>query len=73
MKLDKKPNKNVFIYYIGYVVIKDSKYIKIYSVDLMYLIFNKVHGYSEEIYGNKYLMVVPTTINKEKIKKYEEL
>ena len=30
-------------------------------------------GYSEEINGNKYLTLVPTNENKEKIKKYEEL
>ena len=39
----------------------------------MYLIFNKVNGYFEEINGNKYLTLVPTNESKEKIKKYEEL
>ena len=39
----------------------------------LYLIFNKVNGYFEEINGNKYLTLVPTNENKEKIKKYEEL
>ena len=40
----------------------------------MYLIFNEVNRYFEEINGNKYLIaLVPTNKSKEKIKKYEEL
>ena len=54
-------------------MIKDSKYIKINSVNPLYLIFSKVNGYFEEINGNKYLTLVPINENKEKIKKYEEL
>ena len=55
------------------MTIKDSKYVKINSVNPLYLIFSKVNGYFEEINGNKYLTLVPTNENKEKIKKYEEL
>ena len=44
-----------------------------YSVNPFYLVFGNVNGYFEEIHGNKYLMLVPTRENKEKIKKYEEL
>ena len=58
-----------FIYYIGYVTIKDSKYVKINSVNPLYLIFNKVNGYFQEINGNKYLTLVPVYENKERIKK----
>ena len=29
IKLDKKSYKNILIYYIGYMTIKDSKYVKI--------------------------------------------
>ena len=61
------------MYCIGYVTIKDSKYIKINSVNPLYLIFNEVNGYFEEINGNKHLTLVPTNESKEKIKKYEEL
>ena len=32
-----------------------------------------MNGYFEEINGNKYLTLVPTNENKEKIQKYEEL
>ena len=55
------------------MTIKDSKYIKINSVYPLYLIFNIVNGYFEEINGNRYLMLVPTNESEEKIKNYEEL
>ena len=54
-------------------MIKDSKYIKTDSVNPLYLIFNKVNGYFEEINGNKYLTLVPTNKSKEIIKEYEEM
>ena len=41
---DEKSYKNIFIYYIGYVTIKDLKYVKINSVNPLYLIFSKVNG-----------------------------
>ena len=69
IKLDEKSYKNILIHYNGYVAIKDSKYVKIYSVNPLYLIFNEVNGYFEEINGNKYLItLVPTNKSKEKIK-----
>ena len=49
IKIDEKSYKIIVIYYIGYVTIKDLKYLKIYSVNLLYLIFSKVNGYFEEI------------------------
>ena len=45
IKTDEKSFKNILIYYIGYVMIKDSKYIKINSANPLYLIINKVNGY----------------------------
>ena len=42
------------------LTIKDSKYVKIYSVNPLYLIFGKVNGYFEETNGNKCLTLVPT-------------
>ena len=41
---DEKSYKNIFIYYIGYVTIKDLKYVKINSVNPLQLIFSKVNG-----------------------------
>ena len=60
IKIDEKSYKNILIYYIGYVTIKDSKYIKIYSVNPLHLIFRNVNGYFEEINKSKYLTLVPT-------------
>ena len=53
-------------------MIKDLKYLKINSVNLLYLIFSKVNGYFEEINKSKYLTLVHTNESKGKIKKYEE-
>ena len=55
------------------MTIKDSRYVKINSVNPSYLIINKVNGYFEEIIKSKYLTVVPTNESKEKILKNEEL
>ena len=49
------------------------KYVKINSVNPLYLILNKVDGYFQEIDENKYLTLVPTNEGKDKILKYEEL
>ena len=65
--------KNTLTYYIGYVTIKDLKYVKINSVNRSYLIFKDMNGYFEEINRHKYLMPIPTNEIKEKIKKYDEL
>ena len=58
IKIDEKSYKNILIYYIRYVTIKDSKYVKVYSVHPLYLIFKKVNQYFEQINGNKYLTLV---------------
>ena len=64
IKIYEKPYKDIVIYHIGYVMIKDSKCVKINSVNPLYLIFRKVNEYLEEINGNKYLMLVPTNDSK---------
>ena len=51
------------------MTIKNSKYVKINSVDPLYLIIDKVNECFEDINENKYLMLVPTNESKEKIKK----
>ena len=55
------------------MTIRDSKYLKITSVNPLYLIIKKVNGYFEEISKNKYLTLVPTNEIKEIIKNHEEL
>ena len=49
--------------------IKNLKYVKINSVNLLYLIITKVNAYFEEININKYLTLVPANESKEIIKK----
>ena len=73
IKIDEKSYKNILIYYIIYVTSKDWKYVKINSVNPLYLFFSKMNGHFEEINKNKYLPLVPTNESKEIIKKYEEL
>ena len=73
LKIDKKLYKNIDIYYIGYITIKDSDYVKIKSVNPLYLIISKVDGYFEEKNENKCLIPDSTNKNKEVSKKYAEL
>ena len=63
----------ILVYCIGHVTIKDLKYVKIKSLNPLYLIFSKVNGFFEEIDKIKYLTLVPINESKEIIKKYEEL
>ena len=58
IKKDKESYKNILIYYIGYVMVKDLRYLKNHSVNPMYLIVEKVNGYIEKSNGNKYLLLV---------------
>ena len=69
IKIDEKSYKNILIYYNGYVTSKDLKYVKINSVNPLYLIFSKGNGYFEEINGNKYLTQVPPANERKKNKK----
>ena len=55
------------------MTIKDSKYMKIYSENLLYLIFRNINGYFEKINESRYLTLVPTNESKEKIKQDKEL
>ena len=55
------------------MTIKDSKYVKINTVNPLYLIINTVNGYFEEIDINKSLTLVSSNESKEVIKKYEEM
>ena len=48
LKIDKKLYKNIDIYYIGYITMKDSDYVKIKSVNPLYLIISEVDGHFEE-------------------------
>ena len=50
------------------MTIKSAKHIKINSVNALYLIFDKVNWYFEEINENKYLAKISTNGSKEEIK-----
>ena len=60
LKIDKNSYKNIDIYHIGYITIKDIDYVNIYSVNPLYFIIDKTDGYIEENDGNKYLTLVST-------------
>ena len=68
IKADEKSYTNVLIYFIEYVTLKDSKYVKIYGVNPLLLIFRHGNGYFKETNGNKYLTLVPFNESKEKMK-----
>ena len=53
IKTDKKSYKNIGIYYIGYITVKDPDHVKINSVNPLYLIIGNVDGYIEENNENK--------------------
>ena len=67
IKIDETSQKDIYIYYIEYVTIKE--YVKIYKTSPSYLIFRYVNGYFEEINGNKYLTLVPNNESQGKTKK----
>ena len=65
LKIDKKSHKNIAIYYIEYITMKDSDYLKINSVNPLYMIIGEVDGCIEEKTGNKHLTLVSTDKNRE--------
>ena len=68
IKNDEKSHKNISIYCIGYVTIKDLSYVKFNSINPLYQIIDKINGYIEESNGNKYLTLVPTNEIKDILK-----
>ena len=48
LKIDKKWYKNIGIYYIGYITMRDYDYVKIKSVNPLYLINSEVDVHFEE-------------------------
>ena len=58
--VDEKSYSNTLIYYIAYVTIKNSKHVKINSVNPLYLMLSNMNEYFEEINGNVYLTLFPT-------------
>ena len=72
LKIDKKSYKNIGIYNIGYITIKNiDDYENIYCVNHLYLLVNHTNGYIEEKGMNKYLIFDSTDQNKELLKNLE--
>ena len=53
--------------------LKILKYVKVNSLNSLYLVINKENRYFKEINKSKYLTLVPTNESKQKRKKYKEL
>ena len=51
INIDKKLCRDIDIYYIGYITIKYSNYVNIYSVNPLYFIIDDIDGYTEEKKG----------------------
>ena len=73
LKIDKKSYKNIGIYYIGYITIKDSKYVNINSVNPLYIIIGEANCSIKEKNGNKYVTFADTDKNKKVLEKYTKL
>ena len=74
LEIDKKLYKNIGIYNIGYITIKNiGDYENIYGVNPLYLLVNHANGYIEEKGVNKYLIFDSTDENKELLKKYNDV
>ena len=74
LKIDRKPYKNIGIFNIGYITVKNIDDLeKIYSVNHLYLLVNHASGYIEEKDMNKYLIFNSTDENKELLKKYNDV
>ena len=70
LKIDKKSYKNINTFYIRYITMKDSDYVKINNINSLYIIIDKVDGSFdcnsiEEKNGNKYFIFVSTDNSKE--------
>ena len=70
LKIDKNHYKEINIYYIGYITIKNIDDCEsIYSVNPLYLRVNHASGYFEKKNGNRYLIFDSTNDKKKLLKK----
>ena len=74
LKLDKKDYKEIDIYYVGYVTVKNiANCNNINSVNPLYLMINEMIGNFEEKNRNKCLVLHDVNENKKVSKKYEKV
>ena len=71
LKIDKMSYRNIDIYYIRYITMKD--HVTIHSVNPLHFIIHEVDEHIEEKNGNKYLAFASTDKNKEILTKYTKL
>ena len=72
--MTKKDSKDIDIYYIGYVTVKEiANCNNINSENQLYLMINEMIGHYEEKNENNYLGLDDVDENKEVLKKYEEV
>ena len=68
-----KLDKNIDIYYIGYITLKYSYDVKINSLNPLYLTISEADGYIKEKNGSKSLVFDSANENNEVLKKHNEL
>ena len=74
LKIDKRSNKNIGIYNIGYITIKKiNDYENIYSLNPLHLMIGEIIVHIKESNGNKYLVFDFSDKNNKVLKKYTEL
>ena len=74
LKLDKKSYKNLDIYNIRYITIKEIGYgYDVNSENPLYLRIDSASGYIEEINEEKYLVFDDTYENKKLLKRYDDV
>ena len=65
IKIGQESCKNILIYHIEYLTVKDRSYATINSVNSLYLFINEIKVYIEESSRNEYLTLVPNYESKE--------
>ena len=73
ININEKLCKNFFINHIEYVRVKNLIYVKINSVNPLYLMSDKINRFVEESNGNRYLTLVPINESNKILKKYEKI
>ena len=74
LNVDKKNYKEIDVYYIDYVTVKEiANCNNINSVNPLCLMINEIIGHFEEKNENKYLVLDDVNENKEVLKKYKEV
>ena len=68
IKRNKKSYKNILVYCIGYVTVKNLRHLNYKSVNSLYLIINEINRCIEESNWMKYLTLFPTDESKDTLK-----